>query len=79
MFRVEPHQLLFIYAGLGLAVIFLAALLHTKRRSGRERAAMREMIKCGLCAFRFRDETRMVHPRCPNCGALVERKRHSAL
>lgn len=79
MFLVEPHQLLFIYAGLGIAVIGFAALIHTRRRSARERAALQEMMQCGMCAFRFRNTTQMVHPRCPSCGALVERKRHSTL
>jgi len=79
MFRVEPHQLLFIYAGLGLAVILIAALLHARRRAALERGALREMVKCSLCAFRFRNTTNLVHPRCPNCGALVERKPLSSL
>ena len=79
MFRVEPHQLLFIYAGLGLAVIFLAAFLHARRRSALERAALNEMLKCGLCAYRFRNTSGLLHPRCPNCRALVERKPHSKL
>jgi hypothetical protein len=79
MFRVEPHQLLFIYAGVGVALIFVAALLHTLRRVRVERNALRGTMKCGMCAFHFRDGTGMVHPRCPECGALVERKRHSAL
>jgi predicted Zn-ribbon and HTH transcriptional regulator len=79
MFRVEPHQLLYIYAATGVALIFLAALLHTIRRVRREREGLSGVAKCGMCAFRFRDRTGMVHPRCPQCGALVERRRHSAL
>ena len=79
MFHVEPHQLLFIYAGLGIVVIAITALLHARRRSAKERAALREVVKCNLCAFRFRNTTGLLHPRCPNCGALVERKRISTL
>ena len=72
MFRLEPHQLLFVYAGLGVAFIFLAALFNTLRRTRREREAMRDLMKCGMCAFQFRNASGMVHPRCPNCGSLVE-------
>jgi hypothetical protein len=79
MFRVEPHQLLFIYAGLGIGVIVVAALLHARRRAAIERAALRDVVKCGLCAFRFRNTNGLVHPRCPSCGALVERKRLPSL
>jgi hypothetical protein len=79
MFRVEPHQLLFIYAGAGVALISVASLLHTARRVRMERNGLRGVVKCGMCAFHFRDAAGMVHPRCPQCGALVERKRHSAL
>ena len=79
MFRVEPHQLLYIYAALGVGAVAVAALLHAIRRAKRERAALRGVVKCGLCAFHFKDERRMVHPRCPNCGALVEARPLSRL
>ena len=79
MFRVEPHQLLYIYAGLGVLLVFIAALVHTARRYRREREGLRNVLKCGMCAFRFRNEKNLVHPRCPNCGSLVERKRSSML
>lgn len=79
MFRLEPHQLLYVYAGLCLLVILIAALVHTARRARSERAALRNVLKCGMCAFRFRNENGLLHPRCPNCGSLVERRRQSRL
>lgn len=79
MFRVEPHELLFIYAALGVALVFLTAFIHTIRRARRERAILEDMMRCGICAFQFRNANNLVTPRCPNCGALVEQKRHSAL
>lgn len=79
MFRLEPHQLLFVYAGLGIALVFIAALIHTIRRARRERAALRDVMRCGMCGFQFRNERQLVTPRCPNCGSLVEKKRQSSL
>ena len=36
MFRLELHQLLFVYTGLCLAVVLLASVLHNVRRNRRE-------------------------------------------
>ena len=79
MFRVEPHELLFVYAALGVALVFLTALIHTIRRARRERAALRSVMRCGMCGFQFRNDRKLVTPRCPNCNRLVEQKRHSSL
>lgn len=79
MFRLELHELLFVYAGLSLAIILLAACLHNFRRSSRERTARRELLKCRLCAFEFTDHSGTVLPRCPNCQALTEKRPLSGL
>jgi predicted Zn-ribbon and HTH transcriptional regulator len=79
MFRLELHELLFVYAGLCLGVILLAAFLHNLRRTRREGLALRGLVKCHLCAFEFRDDTGADLPKCPGCGALVNRDRISQL
>ena len=79
MFRLHLHQLIFVYAGLCLGIILLAAWFHNMRRTRRDRAALHGLLKCGLCAYEFQDETASVLPRCPNCDALVERRRLSRL
>ncbi len=79
MFRLQIHELLYVYAGLTLTVILFAACVHNFRRTGREKAARQTLLKCRLCAFEFTDTTGAVLPRCPNCQALTERKRLSQL
>jgi len=79
MFRLDLHELLFAYSGLSLGIILLAAVLHNIRRTRRESAAVREIVKCRLCAFEFRDETGAELPKCPCCGALVNRDAVSRL
>lgn len=79
MFRLELHELLFVYAGLCLGIILLASILHNLRRTRREELAMRGLLKCHLCAFEFRDDTGADLPKCPSCGALVNRDRISQL
>ncbi len=79
MFRLQLHELIFVYAGLCLAIIFLAAWFHNMRRTRRDRAGLHDLLKCGLCAYEFQDETKSVLPRCPHCNALVERRRLSRL
>lgn len=79
MFRLELHQLLFVYAGLCLGIVLLAAVLHNVRRNRRESLAVRTLVKCHLCAFEFRDDTGEDLPKCPCCGALVNRDRLSRL
>ena len=79
MFRLELHELLFVYAGLCLGIILLAAVLHNIRRNRRESHAIRNLVKCHLCAFEFRDDTGADLPKCPCCGALVNREPLSSL
>lgn len=79
MFRLELHELLFVYAGVCLGVILLASILHNLRRTRREELALRGLVKCHLCAFEFRDDTGADLPKCPSCGALVNRDRLSQL
>lgn len=79
MFRLELHELIFVYAGLSLGIILLAALLHNLRRNRCESQAARGLVKCHLCAFEFRDDTGIELPRCPSCDALADRTRISRL
>ena len=79
MFRLELHQLLFVYTGLSLGVVLLAAWLHNLRRTRRESLALRDILKCRLCAFEFRDASHAECPRCPRCDGLVNRERLSHL
>jgi predicted Zn-ribbon and HTH transcriptional regulator len=79
MFRLELHELLFVYTGLALAIVLLAAILHNIRRTRREQDALRDVVKCRLCAFEFRDDSGAECPSCPRCGALVNREPLSTL
>ena len=79
MFRLDLHELIFVYAGLCLGIILLAAVLHNIRRNRSESKAARGLVKCHLCAFEFRDDTGIELPRCPSCGALADRGRISRL
>ncbi len=79
MFRLELHELLFVYTGLCLGVVLLASVLHNLRRNRRESLAARDLVKCHLCAFEFRDTTGDELPTCPCCGALTTRERLSQL
>jgi hypothetical protein len=79
MFRLEAHQLLYVYTGLGVAIVLIGAMLHGISRIRRERSALRNVVKCGMCAFQFRNVNGLVHPRCPNCASLVEQKEQSRL
>ena len=79
MFRLHLHELIFVYAGICLGIILLAAWFHNARRTRHERSMRHGLLKCGLCACEFHDETLIVLPRCPGCNALVERRRLSQL
>jgi hypothetical protein len=79
MFRFQLHELLFAYTGFALGVVLFAALVHNVRRNRLERQALRNIVRCRLCAFEFRDETGGEFPRCPRCGAVASRERLSTL
>jgi DNA-directed RNA polymerase subunit RPC12/RpoP len=71
--RVSLSVLVFIFLGLMVGPIFGAWLLNEYRRSRRERAAFRYVIRCTACSLEFEDRTRADLPRCPRCAALNER------
>ena len=73
MFRLNLHELLFVYAGLCLGIILIASLLHNIRRNRHERHAQDGLVKCHLCAFEFRDDSGAELPPCPCCGTHTSR------
>ena len=79
MFRLELHELIFVYTGLCLGIVLLASVLHNIRRNRRESLAVRDLVKCHLCTFEFRDTTGDDLPKCPCCGARTTRARLSRL
>ncbi len=79
MFRLELHELIFAYTGLCLGIMLVAALLHNIRRHRREVSAHRDLVRCHLCAFEFRDATGAEFPKCPCCGSSTSRERLSRL
>jgi|GEM_PF-1137523 len=73
LFSAELHQLPYLYAGAFLLIILIAYWLHNSRRTRNERAALKNVVRCRICAFQFRDETGVELPHCPRCQNLVER------
>jgi hypothetical protein len=74
MIRVSLSVLVLIFLGLMIGPILAAWLLNEYRRSRRERAAFRHVLRCALCALEFEDRTTDELPRCPRCGSLNERQ-----
>jgi uncharacterized paraquat-inducible protein A len=72
--RVSLGVLVLIFLGLMLGPILVAWLMNEYRRSKRERAAFRHVLRCTACALEFEDRTDTELPRCPRCGALNERQ-----
>ena len=79
MIRVSLGYLVCIYLGLMLGPILGAWLLHEWRRLRRERAAFRDVLRCGTCGFEFADQSETLLPRCPHCASLNERFQISRL
>lgn len=73
MIRVSLSYLIVFYLGLLLGPIFCAWIFHEWRRQRRERAAFRKVIRCGICAFDFVDDSTTLLTRCPRCANLNER------
>ena len=79
MIRVSLTYLVLIYLLLMLGPIITAWLFTEWRRQRRERAAFIHVIRCGICAHEFKDETNALLARCPHCSSLNERYRLSRL
>jgi uncharacterized paraquat-inducible protein A len=71
--RVSLTRLVAIYLLLFLAAVFLLWIFGEWNRRRRERRALRDRLRCAICAFEFEDRTAVVLPRCPRCGSLNER------
>jgi hypothetical protein len=66
-------RLVFLYLGGFLALIFGNWIAWNIGRTRRERQALRQRLRCALCAFEFQDSSDDLLPRCPRCGSLNER------
>lgn len=79
MIRVTLTTLVFIYLAIFLVAVFIGWVTWNWRRLRREKAAMRNRLRCTICAFEFEDHTSTLLARCPRCGSLNERYRFSTL
>ncbi len=73
MIRVSLTFLVFIYLFLFLTTVFGVWLWLEWKRQRRERLAIRNRLRCSLCAFEFEDATSEPLPCCPSCGGRNER------
>ena len=73
MIRVSLTLLIFIYLALFFTVVQSHWVRFEWRRQRRERLAVRNRLRCALCAFEFEDSSEEELPRCPRCGSLNER------
>lgn len=73
MIPVSLSMLVLISLALMLGPVFAAWLLNEFRRSRRERAAFRHVLRCTLCGFDYQDQSQEVLARCPRCGRVNER------
>ena len=79
MIEVSLHTLILIYLSLMAGLVLADAFGNWIRRKRREHRAFQHAVRCRLCAFTFRDESKVELPACPNCGAPNERIRLSRL
>jgi len=79
MIRVSLTVLIFIYLAVFLTVVFALWIWFEWNRQRRERRAVRNRLRCSLCAFEFEDSSDEPLPRCPRCGSLNERDRFRIL
>ena len=79
MIRFSLAELVYVYAGVFVAAVFIAWWAQTIVRGNREKRALKNVVRCGFCAHQFRDTSDRPMPRCPSCGGLVERKLLSRL
>ena len=79
MIRVSLTVLIFIYLALFLTAVLTLWIGFEWSRQRRERRAVRNRIRCALCAFEFEDASEESLPRCPRCGSLNERERFRML
>ena len=79
MIRVSLTFLIFVYLFLFLTVVFGLWIWFELKRQRAERLAVRNRIRCTICAFEFENSTEEPLARCPRCGNLNERRPLSML
>ena len=60
MIRVSLAYLVLIYLVLMLGPVFLAWIVNGWRRQRRENVIFRDVLRCSLCGFEFRDGTTLL-------------------
>ena len=73
MIRASLTQMIFVYLGSFLALIFANWIIWNISRLRVERQALQHRLRCALCSFEFQDLSGDLLPRCPRCGSLNER------
>jgi Zn finger protein HypA/HybF involved in hydrogenase expression len=73
MIRASLTQMIFVYLGSFLALIFANWIIWNISRLRVERQALQHRLRCALCSFEFKDASDDLLPRCPHCGSLNER------
>ncbi len=73
MIRLSLPTLVFVYATVFLAGIFIIWVSYELVRKARTRRALRGRLKCAVCGMEFSNASKTELPRCPGCGSLTER------
>ncbi len=73
MIRLSLPTLVFVYAAVFVAGIFIVWVSYELVRRARDRRALRGRLKCAVCGMEFSDSSKAELPRCPACGSLTER------
>lgn len=73
MIRLSLPALVFVYAAVFIAGIFVVWVSYELVRRARDRRALRGRLKCAVCGMEFSDASKAELPRCPGCGSLTER------
>ncbi len=76
MIRANLADLVFIYLFTFLITVFFAWLSYEWKKQRRDKLALRNRLRCGMCGLSFEDASSEELPRCPRCGSLNERFRY---
>ena len=73
MIDLSMEEFLLWVIGVPMVIIGLVAVGRSMKHRARKRSLRREIVRCRVCGYLYKDKTRERYCECPVCSSMNER------
>ena len=73
MIDLTMEEFLLWVIGMPMVIIGVVAMGRSMKYRARRRHLRKEIVRCRVCGYLYKDKTRDKHSQCPVCASLNER------